>query len=271
MHTERIDFPTVALNGKIYAMGGVRIRNGIPTALKEVEEYDPETDKWLQKADMLNARAEFPAVAVNGRIYAIGGWTPGGPLQTVEEYDPTADTWRKRADIPTARDGAVAGAVKGKIYVAGGIGRGLALPTLEEYDPEANTWSKRADMPFACYFASAATMDGKIYVMGGWRSDRAAVVVDSSGIAPDVDIYDPATGTWVEGVDMPTPRNTFAAGAVNGRIYAIGGTRGVCYTRMPCPGDTPPLSLVEEFTPGDWQTVSPQGKLTTTWGETKSR
>ncbi len=275
MHTERIDFPTVTLKGKIYAMGGIRIRNGSPLAIKEVEEYDPKMDKWVRKADMPIARAEFSAVAVNGKIYAIGGWTPDRPLQTVDEYDPTTDTWTKRADMPTAREGAVAGVVNGNIYVAGGFDRlgNTALSTLEEYDPEADTWSKKADMPFACYFANAVTINEKIHVMGGWRPDRAAIpgVVDNTGLAPDVNIYDPATDTWIDGVDMPAPRIMFAVGAVNKKIYAFGGARGICITWQPCPGNTPPLPLVEEFTPGDWHIVSPQNKLTTTWGEVKGK
>jgi N-acetylneuraminic acid mutarotase len=35
--------------------------------------------------------------------------------------------------------------------------------------------------------------------------------------------YDPTTNTWSNKVDMPTARDSFAAAAVNGRIYAIGG------------------------------------------------
>ena len=54
---------------------------------------------------------------------------------------------------------------------------------------------------------------------------------------------------------------------VNGKIYAIGGAgAGV-------PGESVAgvVGLVEEYTPEGWKptSVSPQGKLTATWGEMK--
>ncbi len=43
--------------------------------------------KWTKKADMPTARARLSTSAVNGKIYAIGGWKGGFALSTVEEYD----------------------------------------------------------------------------------------------------------------------------------------------------------------------------------------
>jgi len=55
-----------------------------------VEEYDPAMDTWTRKADMPTARSALSTSAVNGKIYAIGGYVGGGtPLSTVEEYDLT--------------------------------------------------------------------------------------------------------------------------------------------------------------------------------------
>jgi hypothetical protein len=79
-----------APNGKLYAMGGV---NGI--SLATVEEYDPATDAWSNcgLAAPGNACQAMPtarlglglATALNGRLYAMGGY----PYQaTVEEFTP---------------------------------------------------------------------------------------------------------------------------------------------------------------------------------------
>jgi hypothetical protein len=51
-----------------------------------LEMYDPTTDAWEPKADMPTKRWSHSASAVNGKIYAIGGWN-GRFLSTVEAYD----------------------------------------------------------------------------------------------------------------------------------------------------------------------------------------
>jgi len=80
-----------------------------------MEEYDPETDKWTKKAPIPTARDWFATSVVNGKIYAIGGWTPGGVIvPTVEIYDPETDTWTKGVDIPERRANLSASAVNGR-------------------------------------------------------------------------------------------------------------------------------------------------------------
>ena len=79
---------------------------------------------WSRKANMPTARSAHSAGAVNGKIYAIGGY--GGndsqkTLSTVEEYDPVTDTWTTKAEMPTARWGHSGGVVNGKIYAIGGL------------------------------------------------------------------------------------------------------------------------------------------------------
>ena len=41
--------------------------------LSTVEEYDPNTDKWTQKADMPNPRSGMAAAEFRNKIYLIGG------------------------------------------------------------------------------------------------------------------------------------------------------------------------------------------------------
>ena len=59
------------------------------------------------------------AGAVNGKLYAIGGWPK---MTEVYEYDPAEDEWTQKADMLTDRCGFGVGVVDGKIYVMGGLG-----------------------------------------------------------------------------------------------------------------------------------------------------
>jgi hypothetical protein len=104
---------------------------------------------------------------------------------------------------------------------------------------------------------ASSAVDGRIYVIGGWSHWHDQE--EDKGFLNSVDVYDLAMRTWTPAADMPTPRRPSTA-VVNGRVYAIGGTRVWPPT---------PLPTVEVFTPEGWtpRLVSPSGQLTTTWGE----
>ena len=103
-----------------------------------------QKDTWTKKADMPTARVMFSTSAVNGKIYAIGGWDgdpiPRKTFSAVEEYNPATDTWTKKADMPTARGWLSTSAVNGKIYAIGGsLGGGRFINIVEEYNPTTDT------------------------------------------------------------------------------------------------------------------------------------
>ncbi|MHC4594939.1 MAG: Kelch repeat-containing protein [Planctomycetota bacterium] len=130
MPTPRACVSTSAVNGKIYAIGGSPGYGQWYQGLSTVEEYDPATDTWTNKADMPTGRTYLSTSVVHGRIYAIGR------ARAVEEYDPATDTWTRKADMPTTRSGLATSAVNGKIYAIGGwTGSSTILSTVEEYDP----------------------------------------------------------------------------------------------------------------------------------------
>ena len=146
--TKKADMPlgraalsTSAVDGKIYAIGGLSGDSGSYVKVLPVGEYDPVTDTWTQKADMLTPRDSLSTAVVDRKIYAIGGatWPSWIGLSTVEMYDPLTDTWVPKADMPTARllTGNCASVVDGKIYVIGGFKSFSepSLSTVEEYDP----------------------------------------------------------------------------------------------------------------------------------------
>jgi len=202
-------FAAVALNGRIYAIGGSQ---GFGSSLNTVEVYDPSSNSWRSSNDppgtagapapMPTARYELAVAAVNGKIYGIGGH--GGPnqeLNTVEAYDPATNTWSTDVEVvspkgvvlhiplapmPTARSDLAAAAVNGKIYAIGGFG-GL-LNTVEVYDPATNRWTAAANLPTARYSLAAADANGLIYAVGG-TSATATPSNTTEQYSPPVTIY----------------------------------------------------------------------------------
>ena len=138
MLTIRYSYSTSAVNGKIYAIGGV-IPN-VWTYSSAVEEYDPVKDTWMKKTDMPTARASLSTSVINDKIYAIGGSNgqPGFNQAIVEVYDPIKDKWTKGTDMQVGRNNIVTGLVNGKIYVIGGWDDNISnfSKAVEEYTPE---------------------------------------------------------------------------------------------------------------------------------------
>jgi len=181
------------------------------------------TGIWRRRANMPTKRVGLSTAVVSGKIYAIGGWIPGGALgktlKTVEVYDPVTNTWTKKADMPTPRFSSSISVVSGKIYVIGGHGGGVnMLSTTEEYDPKTDTWIRKASMPTKRHSLSASAVNGKIYAIGGTIIEGMKFVS-----FPTVEEYDPATDTWTKKANMPTKRAALSTSVVSGKIYAIGG------------------------------------------------
>ncbi|MXY27340.1 hypothetical protein F4Y59_04140 [Candidatus Poribacteria bacterium] len=327
--TERADFATAVVDGKIYLFGGTLFENargrkrenepGIwrgPFGTSVAEVYDPRTNTWERLADMPTARAHARAAVVDGKIYVIGGYAGidnrGENLRfpkVTEVYDPQTDTWERKQDMLVARRSFGIGVVAGKIYVIGGLNyliKPWRLDLVEMYDPDTDTWSNRAKMSTRRHLLQAAVIKDTIYAIGG--SGWPEVVNQRGPFLQTVEIYRPKTNRWKKGVDMPRLRSSFSAVVVSDRIYVIGGVDGVVVTYLgtvevydpakekwhessPMPTGKKPFGVaavngriyvfggrgenqefyktVEVFDTG-FRAASAIGKLSTRWGELKA-
>lgn len=216
---------TVALNGKLYVMGGQRTDSSVipgpSTNLLEI--YDPATDTWTTGNPMPTARMGLVAAVANGKIYAIGGRTDGfstSAVATVEQLDPATGLWTTRNPMQTARYFA-AGAtlptpVGDQIVVAGGESSGLLLASVEQYNPLANAWSGLNALPTARSQLAVAESAGRLYAVGGY----AGIFLQWVG---RMDEYDPGTGAWTARTPMPTARAHLALVSLGGQLLAAGG------------------------------------------------
>jgi len=259
MPTSRNGLAAAAVNGKIYAIGGLAAGLAASfTRVNAVEVYDPNSNSWSTAASMPTARDSLATAVVNGKIYAIGGFDNGGQsVNTVEVYDPISNSWTTSsvtggtpgpvAPMPTARWGLAAAAVNGQIYAIGGVDNGgQSVNTVEVYDPISNSWNPPnplgtpASMTTVRAGLAVAVVNGKIYAIGG---------IGTGGIILNtVEVYDPSTNSWSTAASMPTARWFLAAAAVNGKLYAIGGGNSASI----------PFNTVEVYDPSanSWSTVA---------------
>jgi len=225
------------VDGKIYVIGGAK---NTTTFVSNVEEYDPETDTWKQKAEMPTARGVFSINVVDGKIYAIGGYNMAnlGGMTTVEEYDPKTDKWKKKARMNNPRYALDSSVVNGKIYAIGGS-QGGSVNMVEEYDPLKDRWTVKAPMPTPREYLLTCALNGLIYAFGGMNFPATGMAFMNT-----VEVYDPATNSWEKKSGMPAPNGLFTCESVNRRIYIIGGAKSFVMN-----GQLPVIPDVYEYIP----------------------
>ncbi len=84
-------------------------------------------------------------------------------------------------------------------------------------------WTQKADMPTVRSDFSTCVVDGKIFVIGGSLRLKMDEYGDQS--ISTVEMYDPETDTWEGKANMPTVRSNVSVSVVDGKIYAIGGSK----------------------------------------------
>lgn len=222
MQLARRDFATATLDGSIYVIGGGDVMAGVIPAppTTTVEVYDPETDSWTFTTPMLRAVTKHAAVALDGKIYVIGGKDEFLPTSdAVQEYDPATQLWTLRASMPTAREAAAATAFDGRVFVIGGTSGGMDLATVEAYDPATDSWASLAPLAEPRRNLAAEVVGGELLALGGYT---VTYVLDA-GYRRAVEVYDPAGDAWTAAADMLIPRANFASAVVTTELIVAGG------------------------------------------------
>jgi N-acetylneuraminic acid mutarotase len=176
-------------------------------------------DTWVSKAPMPTARTFLGAAEVNGKIYAIGGFSD---LNNTEEYDPLTDNWTIKAAMPTPRFGFAIVVYQNKIYCIGGLAGGGApfsssvTGAIEVYDPATNAWEIKKPMPTPRAQLEANVVNDKIYLIGGRTGGQYSTVSTNQ-------VYDPISEKWEAKRPMLYPVVSFSSAVVGDKIYVIGG------------------------------------------------
>lgn len=247
--TPRFGAAAAIVDNKMYVIGGSNSSDGV---LNTIEEHDLSTGASVIKSTLLpGARELATAVALNGRIYIVGGMdASGAPSASCWEYDPAANSITAKNPLPYARGGREAIAFDGRIYTAGGITSSGFPPSawtrdLLAYDPPSNSWSTVDVFPSSRYAFAAKMINSTLYLIGGDDGQQhlaineaaslpVAWTVHSSGPQPGNPFNLPANSS----VDWPTAQHdSLVAGdylRIGGVYYFIvGSTRhswsGVAY------------------------------------------
>ena len=214
MPTKRAGLGLVGLEGKIYAIGGVKDNN---QATRSVEIYDPATNRWSEGANKPTAASSISGVAVDNKIYVPGGCTnnDGTASDALEIYDPQIDSWDKGQTLPEVRCAYGLVAFHDKLYLFGGWNGKAFEDTVFVYSIKADEWEVMASsMPQAKGYVGAAVLNEAIYVAGGY---------DRENEYNDTYVFEPETGTWEKKASMQEKRGGLGLIAAANNLYATGG------------------------------------------------
>ncbi|MGN6562878.1 MAG: Kelch repeat-containing protein [Thermomicrobiales bacterium] len=218
----RSSFRAAAIGDTIYLAGGATSEK---SGINLVEAFDTTTSQFRQLAPLPTPRFGNGLVALNGKLYAVGGYSNGAATGSVEVYDPAANSWSAAAPLPTPRYNLAAVVLNDKIYALGGWVNDGPSTAVEVYDPATNAWSAGTPMKVPMSNFGATVLDGRIYTL----------------LHQVQQIYDPSVDKWLGSDPMPTTRHGEGVVAVGENLYAIGG----CYEDPQYDLDT-----VEAFVPG---------------------
>jgi len=262
----RASLSVVALNGKIYAIGGTTSSTSYAYTGGFVgtnEEYDSETNTWTYKASMPTPRASFAIAAYQNKIYCIGGavgisvdertgFYSYNTSGVNEVYDTVTNTWETKTSLPDEGGKFQAHVVNGKIYVIRGSYSYV-------YDPADDSWAsiERMPPPYPSSSLVSAAVGNKIVVTGEFRTGY------SFSSEQRVLIYDTETDNWSEGTSGPTVVVEGAAGATTGvnapqRVYVL----GLAVNKHP----TPSTNQVYDPKTDAWATATPMPTNRTYFG-----
>lgn len=231
----------VSLDGFIYIIGG---SNDSGTPLNSIERFDPRTGRSEQFGRLQVARRHHRAVVVGGKIYVLGG----------------------DSHLPVGPENVDGASISEDISFGGGFAEGMTAekgereapgdfivlpsrsslsplePTVEVFDPATRQVSPAPTMPVPKARFACAVVGDRIYAIGGMMMRGGRFFTTNS-----TEVFDPASGRWSAGDNMPASRIAIAA-TVGDFIVIAGGRRK--------DGD---LSVVESYLPAGrvWRQLPP--------------
>ncbi|MEQ1632564.1 MAG: hypothetical protein ABL997_09335 [Planctomycetota bacterium] len=264
------------LDGRVLVIGGI---DAASNGIAQCEVYDPATDQFALVQSMSRARALHTAVRLlNGEVLVVSGSTtlvglttiPGvltSTTTTTEIFSPVTNTWRPGPPTPTATVlPAMTMLQDGRVLFSGGVRATIFPPSIaagtECYllNAAATTWTPTGSMSVGRAQHQSQTLrlfDGTVLAVGGMQVNAATVSINA---IPDWETYNPATGSWAYGGQIPgspVSSGTVAIMPDPTEVLFVGGMTG---TGPIASVFLPPVTDIHLFRltqPTRWQTPPP--------------
>jgi hypothetical protein len=225
----RFDHSAVVVGNYIYAIGGGPQLDSLTTAERALINADGTLGPWQLVTPPNQPRYEFSAAAVGGYLYVIGGSPPfGGVLSSIERArinpDGSLGPWQPTSPLPVPRAALSAVGVGQYLFVIGGdsgVPAGNSVVrALISGDGSLGPWQTMSPLVHDRVSGAAVVQDGFVYAIGGSGAPSGFVETEVERAHLNAD---GSLGLWQLASSLTTNRDSLAAVAVNGNLYALGG------------------------------------------------
>jgi len=224
---------------------------------------------WKQGPPIPQGANEVIGGAVNGKMLVYGGQDGSGKSMGIFwMFDPATNQWSQLPSNPVPVHHGAAAAVGNKFYVFGGFrlpdsGKNGWWPEARAwvYDVDQKKWSELPHMAQPRGALAAVAVGKKIYVSGGAKIPEGMSMPDglsggnSVELLATLEVFDTETNTWKTLKPMSLPRNHHSLAYADGKLYAVGGRVGSCFSN----GWSSNVSMLEAYdiASDTWQTRLP--------------
>lgn len=170
---------------------------------------------WVYATPMQTAAKNASAVAVDGKIYVLGGEAQTGANNHLSVYDTAKKSWESLAAYPGSDTGicnAAMAVINHEIYVIGGqtdtTQQAKLLQQVYAYNIDTRQWQKKKELSEGRTRLSVAVSEGKIYTFSQIGTTQKAAC------------YHPETDTWEETTATGTSM-IISAVSVDNRIFVL--------------------------------------------------
>jgi len=111
------------------------------------------------------------------------------------------------------------------IFCMGGYNK-KSFASYEYFNPDTEEWKRLGVIPKPKSGAGALFVGGLLYLVGGRTSSLLDVAAYDSDV---VDVYDPFNQEWFTAAKLSVPRHRLGICAIDGTIYAVGGSDGIIH------------------------------------------
>jgi N-acetylneuraminic acid mutarotase len=235
MPTPRVSLDICAVDNKIYAIGGAKLKWNdccyyLYNAIGSNEIYNPINDTWEILPSMINPRHHIKAACIGDNIFVCGGnkgtdmWQPEN---IVDFYSISFKTWENTTSHPLNLTGFGITTFNDKLFTIGG----LSFPEYHinhifEYDPINKQWQNVSSMPTTRYGLGVCTFNNKVYAIGGAvnglrsiYSEKNQYLTDNEEFTPPPSDITPKPNVYIlfpkENASIKDPFNITGTASIN--------------------------------------------------------
>ncbi|PWA30216.1 hypothetical protein CCH79_00014925 [Gambusia affinis] len=188
-------YGSAVLDNYLFIAGGYRMTS---QEISAVHCYNPCRNEWNQVAPLNQKRSNFKLLAVQGKLYAVGGQCLG----TVECYGPEQDWWTCVSSMPDPLAEFSACECQGMIYVMGGYTARDRNTNVLRYCPTSDSWSVFQTCPVHIRKQQMLSVEDTIYLVGGYthqlEAGRRQRQPSQTEDVLSVQSYNVSTGEWIQ-------------------------------------------------------------------------